>query len=172
MLRNFYLTRFFFLVNAAGIAVMGCGYLWEPLAFIGKMIVFITLGATVIDLILVYSSKNPLTYRRIFMERMYLGDLNEVKVEIINQTLQPLTVGIYEGYPTAMQQRGKVKTKVLLPRKKETFEYAFMPKTRGLYEFNETVVFVRSPLFLAQRRIRFANAILRDQESPSFGKYQ
>jgi len=155
MLRNFYLTRFFFLVNAAGIAVMGCGYLWEPLIFIGKMIVFITLGATLIDLILVNSSRNPLTYRRVFMERMYLGDLNEIKVEIINQTLQPLTVGIYEGYPTVMQRRSKVINKILLPRKKEVFEYAFTPKARGKYEFNETVVFVRSPLFLAQRKIRF-----------------
>lgn len=155
MLRNIHLTRFFFLVNTIGIAIMGCGYIWSPLLFIGKMVVFITLGATVIDLILVFSSRKPVTYRRIFQERMYLGDENKVVVEIINQTLQPLTVGIYEGYPSVMQKRGQIITKILLPRNKTQFTYNFVPTTRGHYEFNETIMLVRSPLFLSQRKLRF-----------------
>lgn len=153
MLRNFYLTRFFFFACGCGVALMIAAYVWPFLLFYGKLVVYITLGATLIDLILVNIIRKPITYRRIFAERMNLGDENTITVEIINQTLQPLSVSIYEGYPLAMQMRGIFWSKVLLPRKKESMRYNFKPTERGLYEFTETVIFIRSTLFLAQRRI-------------------
>lgn len=155
MIRSLYLTRFFFLACAVGISLMIAAYVWPFLLLIGKIVVFVTLGATFIDFILVNIIRKPISYRRVFAERMNLGDENTITVEVINQTLQPLHVSIYEGYPNEMQMRGHHWNKVLLPRAKQTITYLFQPKERGLYTFSNPVIFVRSTLFLAQRRIEF-----------------
>ncbi len=161
-LRNLHLTRFFFLVLAAGIVVIGASHFVPQIYFIGKLILLVALGATLLDLLLVFGMKEPISYQRKFDERMNLGDPNHVDVQIINQTIQPLTVTIYEGYPVEMQMRGKAWKTVLLPRSKRSFSYDFTPKERGIFQFRPTVVFLRSPLFLAQRRI-----VLATEESTS-----
>jgi uncharacterized protein (DUF58 family) len=155
MFRSLYLTRFFFLACSCGIALMIAAYVFPYLLFYGKMTVYIVLGTTLLDIILVNIIRKPISYQRTYAERMNLGDENIITVEIINQTLQPLNVAIYEGYPTEMQMRERFWNRLLLPRSKQTITYVFKPTERGLYPFNEAVVFIRSTLFLVQRRVSF-----------------
>lgn len=153
MFGSLHLTRFFFLIMAVAVCTIGAAYLLPWLMVIGKTILVVSLLVTVVDVMLIYLPKEPITVRRRFQERMNLGDSNKVEVTVINQTLQGLNVSIYEGYPVQMQARSKVWVALLLPRKRKVFTYEFTPKERGEYRFNDVVIFMRSPLFLAQRRI-------------------
>lgn len=153
MFGSLHLTRFFFLILANVVLIIGASFLQPWLMLVGKTLLVVTILVTIVDVMLIYLPKQPITVKREFQERMNLGDENKVVVTVINQTIQALNTSIYEGYPTLMQQRSKSWAVLLLPRKSKTFEYTFTPKERGKYEFNDVVIFVRSPLFLAQRRI-------------------
>jgi len=153
MLRGLHLTRFFFLLLTIVVALIGASTVLPWLMFVGKTMLVVVILATITDVLLVYLQKEPVTVKRTFQERMNLGDSNTIEVNVINQTIQPINASIYEGYPVQMQQRSKAWVALLLPRKSKQFTYSFTPTERGEYEFNDIVIFLRSPLFLAQRRI-------------------
>lgn len=153
LLASIHLTRFFFLVAGIGIALIGGAFFVPFLGIIGKTVLFVLLFALILDVLLVNLFKEPIRVQRKYMERMNLGDENKVVVSVLNQTAQPLQVGIYEGYPLFMQKRAAVWNALLLPKKTKDFHYSFTPTERGEYEFRNVVIFVRSTLFLAQRRI-------------------
>lgn len=153
MFGSLHLTRFFFILLGTVVGIIGASFLWPWLMLVGKTMLIVTILVTIVDVMLIYLPKEPISVKRTFQERMNLGDSNKVEVTVINQTVQPLNTSIYEGYPLQMQQRSKSWAALLLPRKVRQFTYSFTPKERGQYTFNDVVVFVRSPLFLAQRRI-------------------
>lgn len=153
LLTSLHLTRFFFLTAGIGIALVGGAFFVPFLGIIGKTVLLVLLFALILDVLLVNLYKEPIRVQRKFQERMNLGDENKVVVSVLNQTAQPLQVGIYEGYPLFMQKRATVWSTVLLPKKTRDFNYSFTPTERGEYEFRDVVIFVRSSLFLAQRRI-------------------
>lgn len=150
---SLHLTRFFFLLMGVGIACVGASYYVPEMMIVGKTVLVVGLFATVLDGFLVFLVKCPVRVRRTLQQRMNLGDENHIKLTVINETLQPLSMAIYEGYPLQMQKRSSAWNVVLLPKKERSFEYNFIPKERGAYTFSNVVVFVRSPLFLAQRRM-------------------
>lgn len=153
MFGSLHLTRFFFLIMVAAVCVIGGAYIFPWLMVVGKTLLVVSILVTVVDVMLIYLPKEPITVQRRFQDRMNLGDSNKIEVTIINQTIQGLNVSIYEGYPVQMQTRSKAWIALLLPRKRKVFTYEFTPKERGEYFFNDLVIFMRSPLFLAQRRI-------------------
>ncbi|MDR0802649.1 DUF58 domain-containing protein [Fluviicola sp.] len=153
LLTGLHLTRFFFLVAGIGIVLTGGAFFVPFLGVIGKTILFVLLFALVLDVLLVNLFKEPVRVQRRYLQHMNLGDENKVVVSILNQTAQPLQVSIYEGYPLFMQKRSQAWNAVLLPKKVKNFPYSFIPTERGEYEFRDVVIFVRSALFLAQRRI-------------------
>lgn len=153
MLRSLHLTRFFFLLLTLVVAVIGASSAFPWLMFAGKTLLVVIVLATIADVLLVYLQKEPVTVKRTFQERMNLGDSNTIEVTVINQTAQPINVWIHEGYPVQMQQRSKAWVTLLMPRRLKKFTYTFTPTERGEYAFNDIVIFLRSPLFLAQRRM-------------------
>ena len=105
LLASIHLTRFFFLAAGIGVALVGGAFFVPFLGIIGKTILFVLLFALILDVLLVNLHKEPIRVQRKFQERMNLGDENKVVVSVLNQTAQPLQVGIYEGYPLFMQKR-------------------------------------------------------------------
>jgi uncharacterized protein (DUF58 family) len=153
LLGGIHLTRFFFLVGGIGVALIGASQLVPFLMIVGKTLLLVLLSATVLDVLLLHIFKTPLRAQRKFLKRMNLGDANKIDFEIINQTNAPLQLAIYEGYPKEMQMRSAAWNTLLLPKKVRTFTYHFLPTERGEFTFTNPVVFMRSPLFLSQRRI-------------------
>ncbi len=155
MLRSLHITRFFFLIMGIGVLLLGTSYFLPWMMIFGKLVLIVGLTAMVLDVFLVFLTKQPLAVKREFQERMNLGDANTVLVTVINKTYSPLPIAIYEGFPLEMQRRNFSWWTVLAPKGIKTFSYEFVPKRRGEYAFRDIVVFMRSPLFLAQRRIVF-----------------
>lgn len=150
---NIHLTRFFFLLAGIGIALIGGAFFLPFLSIIGKTILFVLLFAVLLDVLLLNLFGEPISVQRNFIPRMNLGDENTVSLSVFNQTGQPLQVAIYEGFPIFMQKRDFAWNVILSPRKIRTFQYQITPTERGEFEFRPVVIFIRSVLFLAQRRI-------------------
>jgi uncharacterized protein (DUF58 family) len=98
-LSSIYLTRFFFLLFAIGVILFAAAFAVPGLYFIAKVGMLALFGITLLDLLLVFSAKEPLSYERHVQNRLNLGDANEVKLTVRNVTSQPINFRMYEGFP-------------------------------------------------------------------------
>lgn len=107
---------------------------------------------TLIDVVLLFVSKNPIQYDRKVPSMLYLGDSNFIELNIRNNTNQVLRVALYEGYPKEMQQRDKCIKLHFLPGKEKKWHYSFKPSKRGLIQFNNPIFSIQSMLHLCLRK--------------------
>ncbi len=128
-------------------------YVYPQVNFIALVLLATIAGLTILDILLVFSSKSPLEVSRHVKERLNLGDENPVELHVKNNAGQPVHFSLVEGFPIEMQERSKVFSATLLPNKTKVFTYQFKPNTRGIFQFNDAFILMRSFFFLASRRI-------------------
>lgn len=121
--------------------------------FIANVVLASLFGLTMIDVLLVFSNANPLTVKRQVMNRLNLGDDNPVHLTVTNNTGQPIDFSLIEGYPVEMQDRSTVMSGIIGANSSKVFDYDFVPKKRGEYEFNDAFIIIRSMFSLASRRV-------------------
>lgn len=128
-------------------------YAFPFLSNVANVVLASLAGLTLLDVLLVFSSKNPITVRRKIQPRLNLGEENSVTLEVENNTQQPISFTLIEGYPVEMQERSKRYVATLMPGYGKTFTYTFMPKERGEFIFGNVYVRIRSVFFLISRKI-------------------
>ena len=138
---------------AANILLAILSYTYPPLMFVSNVVLASLIGLTIVDAIILYSNKSPITIKRTVNSRLNLGDENKVELRVKNHTNQPISFKFIEGYPIQMQEREKFYQAVIASNSEKQFEYIFVPKERGKFEFGSIFVMVRSLFFLCARRI-------------------
>jgi uncharacterized protein (DUF58 family) len=153
VLRNIYLTRWFFALFALGIVGYVIAYSYPVMAFVTNVFMASLFGVALIDVLLVFSSKEPISVQRKAQQRFNLGDTNHVQLTVRNMSNQPIHFSLVEGFPVEMQDRKTTYKGTLLPDCEKTFSYDFTPKKRGDYKFGDIFVMLRSFFFLIERRV-------------------
>lgn len=148
-----YLTRFFFLLLGGIIVLFAVSFAIKELFFIAQVSLIVLFGLTLLDWLLIFTSKDPLTFKRKLNERMSLGDPNPVRLTVSNSSKQPVRFRLYEGYPVEMQERSLYVTGFLLPGNSIEFDYDFTPLKRGLYQFNDAFFQLASVFGLVSRKL-------------------
>jgi len=128
-------------------------YSFPWLEFVANVVLAALFGLTILDILLVFSSKEPLNVKRTVNERLNLGDDNPVHLEITNNTAQPISFNMIEGYPVEMQDRSSEYSGIIIPGASKEFSYTFKPGARGEFEFGDIFLMVRSMFFMASRSI-------------------
>lgn len=128
-------------------------YSFPWLAFVANVVLAALFGVTLLDILLVFSSKEPLKVKRTVNERLNLGDENPVLLTITNNTAQPISFNMIEGYPVEMQDRSSEYSGIIIPGASKEYSYTFKPGTRGEFEFGNIFLMVRSVFFMASRSI-------------------
>ena len=123
------------------------------MTFLANVVLASLFGLTLIDILLVFASKEPISVERKMNARFNLGEANQIKLILHNLTTQPISFTMIEGYPVEMQDRSTVLTGIVLPSKAKEFQYIFTPKARGEFCFGDVFVVIRSMFFMASRRI-------------------
>lgn len=151
--KNIYLSRFFFVLyfGAVLLFVVAASYAW--MLIIAQSVLLILIGLTILDVLFTFSSKHPLSFKRVVNDRLNLGDENEVKLIVINNTGQPIGYRLYEGFPIEMQERSKAYIGIVAPHGTKEYNYSFTPKARGEYEFRNVFLLMSSVFNLISRRI-------------------
>lgn len=126
-------------------------YSFPFLAFVANVTLAALFGITLLDILLVFASSQPLTVRREVGERLNLGDENPVKLYVENTTAQPISYRLIEGYPVEMQDRSSEYSGILMPGASKLYEYSFKPGSRGEFEFGDVFIMIRSVFFMASR---------------------
>lgn len=154
-IKNIYLSKWFFALFVGIILLYVIAYSIPSLEFTANVVLASLFGLTLIDILLIFSSKNPIQVRREVGERLNLGDKNKVKLHIKNNSGQPINYTIIEGYPEEMQERSKELKGTLLSNGEKEYNYIFTPKKRGKFSFGDVFIMIRSLFFLVSRRIDF-----------------
>jgi uncharacterized protein (DUF58 family) len=155
VLANIYLTRWFFIVFTVSLALYVASYSLPFLEFVADVLLATLFGLTCIDAVLVFASRKPLEISRKWNERFNLGESNKVVIIVSSTANQPINFKLYEGFPLEMQERTRFFSGLVLPGGIKTFEYSFQPKRRGVFEFGDIEVQIRSVFFLVSRRISY-----------------
>lgn len=152
ILKNIYLSRLFFTLFFTVVLLFALSSVADWLFYPAQTAMLSLLVITLIDIILVFASSNPLQLKRKVNERLNLGDQNQIELKIENTTNQPISFRLYEGFPVEMQERKLFFSAILQPGKTKVFSYEFTPKQRGDVHFSSPFFLISSMFHLVMRR--------------------
>lgn len=158
----------FYILMALSALVMAAGMLWQPLLGVGLAMLVALLVATVADIVLAYTTVRLKAWRTC-PQRLSLGDENKVTLHFRNYSLTPLRLKVIDELPVQLQQRDFRLDVRMDAKDKRTMDYSLRPTSRGEYGFGNLLVYVSTPLQMAERRMMF-DAPFTAKVYPSFVK--
>ncbi|WP_072784766.1 DUF58 domain-containing protein [Flavobacterium haoranii] len=165
--KQLYLNNFFFYCLMGIIFLFLLAFFFPMFYSASWYLLFVLLTFTVIDVILLFSSKNAVTGIRNTPEKLSNGDENDVTIYLQNKYSFPVWVKVIDEIPFQFQKRDfEVKRKVNA-NEKDSFKYFLRPTERGEYLFGKLNVYAASPLRLISRRF-----VYEDQKMvPTYPSY-
>lgn len=128
------------------------GFVWSFVFYVGIAVLIAFVLVLMWDSAKMYST-GQITATRSTARILSLGDKNRVVIKIHNSTPRHLRFTLIEELPFQLQERdffihGSVDAN-------DTFvaDYEIHPRSRGEYEFGNTLVYIQSPRGFAERRI-------------------
>ena len=165
--KNTYLQERFFVVLIAIVVGFVVSYMFPNLIGVVKFIFYLFLTLTLIDFLLIYSRKKGVSGERIVPDKLSNGDINEIKIRLINRYSFKAIARIIDELPHQFQIRDfKINTRLGIKENK-FFKYELRPTERGIYAFGNLIVFVSSPIGLLSRKYSFNKA----QEVPVYPSF-
>lgn len=146
-----FLATRFYIVLAALIVVIGLGYVWPLLYWLGVGLLCLFALATLTDLVLLYCWRG-VTACRVMRPRFSNGDDNPVSIEIENGYPFALRLTVIDEAPFIFQRRD-IEYHARADRKgRAVVTYSLRPTQRGAYGFGRIRVFAATLLGLVERR--------------------
>ena len=160
---------FYFLAGIAALFVVG---FFAPIFYeISKMLLFILSVLTIVDVFILYKTKNAINVDRTLPERLSNGDENKISLTLKNEYPFTVNLSLIEELPFQFQKRDFFFHQQLHQNEEKTIHYNLKPRERGLYIFGNINVYTSSPLFLATKKY-----ILGEEKElkcyPSFLKFR
>ena len=152
MIKVFYLNKLAYYAAGGAAIVFLLSFFYPALYRIGGLILLLLFIALIFDTLLLWSTKNGITSKRIVPERLSIGDHNKILLEIKSLYHFPVKASIIDELPIQFQERNWIK-KIRIPANgKEKIEYSLRPTSRGEYIFGNINVYIHGPLQLVKRR--------------------
>ena len=152
VLKSLYINHLFFYI------LMGIGGLFFLSFFVKWMfdvavILFVLyLLVTVIDIFVLYYSKNGIETVRELPDRLSNGDENIIRISLKNNYPVPVFLEIIDEIPFQFQKRDFLIQLRLGENEKKVIEYSLRPTERGEYFFGKLNVYVKSSIRLVSKR--------------------
>ena len=151
---RFYFTRLFYTIGAVITALFILAFFFPQLQQIAELI-FLCLGITVLlDFIILFSGKTPVTAQRLCADRFSNGDENKITIQITNHRAYKIYVTVIDELPVQFQNRNWQHSVSLNAREIFSFDYFLKPTERGEYFFGIINLFVRGALNMVVRQIK------------------
>ena len=148
-----FLSRRFYILLAAIAFVLASGVLFSPLFMVGKGLLVILAVALAADVVVLWSLPE-VSAERTCSERFSLGDDNEVALSLTNKSSLPLRLTVIDELPAQLQERHFSRSTLVNAGSTAGITYHVRPTVRGVYGFGHVLVYVVSPVGLAERRHR------------------
>lgn len=121
----------------------------------------------IVDYFLLFNQKDGVEAMRILPEKLSNGDDNAVKVDVKNIYSFKINVQIIDEIPFQFQKRDFLITREIASQSNVLLEYILTPKERGVYQFGNLNILVKSPIGLVSRKFKFQ----KDETLPSYPSF-
>lgn len=165
--KRLYLNNLFFYVLIGIVASFVLAYFFPALYRVSWLLMVLMLAFTLMDIVLLFGTKQEIKASRVLPEKLSNGDDNSVTVKIRNHYSFRVFAKVIDEIPFQFQVRDFEIGRKLEPNAKDHFEYSLRPTERGEYFFGNLNVYISSPLRLISRRFTFAD----NQMVPSYPSY-
>jgi uncharacterized protein (DUF58 family) len=126
---------------------------FAPLFFeISKVLLFMLSILTIVDIFILYKTKNAIEVERFLPERLSNGDENKISLNLKNQYPFVAHLSLIEELPYQFQKRDFFFNQQLQKNEEKSIHYNLKPTERGVYLFGNVNVYASSPLQLATKK--------------------
>lgn len=150
-IKALYLSSRFYILAGSSIILFVIAY-FVPLFFEIAQIIFAVFAVLFLAdyvILFIFSRRFPIS--RILPEKMSNGDENKIQLAVSNPYNFEISIKIIDEVPVQLQERDFVLKLILPPKRKKIVSYILRPQERGIYNFGNIIVLVRSSLGLAIR---------------------
>lgn len=155
-LTKIYLNNFFFYVLMGIVVCFVLAYFFPALFNAVILLLYLALGFTAIDFLLLFATNQRFTASRNLPEKFSNGDENPVVIKMESGYSFPVDIKVIDEIPFQFQERNFGLKRKIASGGTDSFEYMLRPTERGEYHFGKLNVYVSSPLRLVSRRFIFS----------------
>jgi uncharacterized protein (DUF58 family) len=152
---SIYLGKRFYRSMAAVIFLFTLSYLIPFLFDIALLALGLLACLLLLDWLVLYTKRNPVSVERILPDRMSNGDGNTIYWNIINHYPFRARFLLLDEFPEPWQIRDFRMNSILEHEEKTRIQYVIYPKERGEYFFGDIYIYIKTPLQLVIRRKTF-----------------
>lgn len=152
---NLFITRRTFAGIGLSALLFSLSFFFPWLGAVPLLFFFALVGLFLVDLLLLYTTRNAIFARRHAPERLSNSDENELGIYVESRYTFPVGVGIIDEIPVQFQKRDIWFKTQLVPRGHKQINYLLRPTRRGEYEFGAIRVYVNTQIGLIRRRFNF-----------------
>lgn len=153
---SFYFTRWFYIAGGSIVALFILAFFIPGLHQIATIALICLSAMVLIDLLLVFSVKKPVSAIRLCAPRFSNGDNNKVTIQLTNHRAYKIQVAVIDELPYQFQIRNFRHEIHLDAHQTKTIEYFLKPVQRGEYHFGIINIFLQAPLSIITRHIKTA----------------
>jgi len=154
MFKSFYIKPLFYYLIGLSVVLFVLAFSWPKLFILAKISLLIIFIIAFLDAYILNKQKNKIHCTRQVLEKLSLGDDQQVKYTIENQSDLNLDVALFDELPFQFQYRKKI-TNNLIHAQEEIEDIFFIrPTERGVYNFGRLHCYISNPkIGLIQKRI-------------------
>jgi uncharacterized protein (DUF58 family) len=156
-IKSIYLQNRFFYTCIGIIILFVCSFLFPVLLNITLLLLLITLGFLLLDILVLYSSKKGLHGTRVIPEKLSNGDQNRITVKLQNYYTIPVFVTVIDEIPEQFQVRDFSIDKKIKASSELVINYELRPTERGEYHFGQLNIYTKTLFGLVARRYSFSH---------------
>ncbi|MCF8230885.1 MAG: DUF58 domain-containing protein [Bacteroidales bacterium] len=154
-LKSLYLRKPFFIVLMGSIFLYIAGT-WLPWLAVLANVTLLTTGAVfLLEIILLYTTKNGVEAQREIPELFSNGDKNIIRVHLSNRYWFPVHLNIIDEIPAIFQIRDFSIRCAVKPFSERVEKYHLVPVKRGEFEYGYLNLFAGTIFRLVERRFKF-----------------
>lgn len=153
LIRGLFLSYRFFAALIIVAFVFVTGFVFPILFLLGQALLLLLLCVLGLEIFILFIKKNPVSAKRSVMNPLSMGDLNNVKINVINNYAFPVAVDVYDNLPYQLQIRGLHFKESLNAGKACEINYQIRPTERGVFHFSDVFVYVSTLTHFVQRKV-------------------
>ena len=165
--KQLYISNFFFYLLLGGIVLLCCSFIFPVLYTATLLVLFILAVFFLLDILILFSSKNGIVAKRTTPEKLSNGDDNPISISVRNYYTFAIQTKFIDEVPFQFQVRDFEITRKIKAASIDAFQYQLRPVERGEYYFGNLNIYVSSPLQLVSRRYTFDH----NQMVPTYPSY-
>ncbi|MGI9526284.1 MAG: DUF58 domain-containing protein [Weeksellaceae bacterium] len=157
LLRQLYLSNRFFYAIGVVVILYIISFFFEEMMWVATATLWLLIIVSVVDIVLLFQSKNGIVAQRILPEKLSNGDENFTKIDIKNHYSFSIYTEIIDEVPFQFQLRDFRVNRKIAKNRNTFFQYSLVPKERGEYHFGELNIYAISPIGLVKKRYKFSS---------------